>query len=60
MHTQSADNHVYAYCDTCRRWVRIEDGYRLASGRWLCHDCMMVTRRKVRRAKKEAQRHAEE
>lgn len=51
--------HVYAYCDTCRRWVRIEDGRWLASGRWLCNDCMMVARRKVRRAqKKEAQRHA--
>lgn len=53
MHTQSKDDHVYAYCDTCRRWVRIEDGYRLASGRWLCHDCMRVARRDARRAQKE-------
>lgn len=45
MHKQRANDHVYAYCDTCRRWVRIEDGYRLASGRWLCNDCMRVPRR---------------
>lgn len=54
MHTQTENDCVYAYCDTCRRWVRIEDGFRLASGRWLCNDCMMVTRRKVRRARREA------
>lgn len=60
MHTQKNDEgHIYAYCDTCRRWVRIEDGYRLSSGRWLCNDCMRVARRDARRVpKKEAQRHA--
>lgn len=55
MHTQTESDHVYAYCDTCRQWVRIEDGYRLASGQWICNDCMRVARRDVRRApKKEA------
>lgn len=57
MHTQTESDHVYAYCDTCRRWVRIEDGYRLTSGRWLCNDCMRVARRDARRGpKKEAKR----
>ena len=50
--TKSDEGHIYAYCDTCRRWVRIEDGSRLASGRWLCIDCMMVARREARRAQK--------
>ena len=53
MHTQTESDHVYAYCDTCRRWVRIEDGRRLASGRWLCNACMLVARRDARRAQKE-------
>lgn len=59
MHTtKNEEGHIYAYCDTCRRWVRVEDGARSPDGRWACWSCRSVVLTWRARRELEAQRHA--
>lgn len=51
IYTQAANDHVYVYCETCRRWVKRELGRRLPRDRWICNDCDAT--RRARKEKKD-------